>query len=100
MARNDGNATRDLESVVSDPVGSVRPDPAAPLEGWQDIGTAPADGTNVLVWAEDLGWYATGKPIIAWNRGKGWNTAPGCYSCKPTHWMALPPVPAPTLEKK
>lgn len=28
MARHDGNAPRDLASVVSDPVGSVRPDPA------------------------------------------------------------------------
>jgi hypothetical protein len=62
---------------------------------WQLIETAPKDGTQLLVWAPDMGWYAcAGQPIVAWNKGKGWYTSPGVYPLKPTHWMPLPDPPA------
>lgn len=80
-------------------------------EGWQDIGCAPKDGTDILAWSEEygvrqtrMGRYTPGSPgFAAWERGDGplnhgwvWieekhNSA---HSWKPTHWMPLPATPA------
>lgn len=81
--------------------------PASPMPGggWQDICTAPKDGTKILVWThhgevEVSEWYETkgdtyvpepGTDLFRAVRGKvffeGWN------SNTPTHWMPLPAAP-------
>ena len=66
------------------------------MNDWQNIDTAPKDGTSIL------GWTAEGICEIYWMWGE-WCQAP-CYStydgcgsavllCQPTHWMPLPPGP-------
>lgn len=59
--------------------------------GWQDISTAPTDGTNVLVWSESSGIDVAG---VGWEDGgvDVWFT--GEYRVKPTYWRSLPPPPA------
>lgn len=92
-------------------VGSA---PSLPTEdaagGWQDISTAPKDGTDVLIWncegAEiahwapkeddgpdqpgcDEGWHGT----YAWP-GRSWGTRLQSFpQGQPTHWMPLPASP-------
>jgi len=54
---------------------------------WQDISTAPKDGTSVLV-------VADGQYFVAW-WSAGWTRAGDDYdlSVEPTHWMPLPSYP-------
>ncbi|TXH44453.1 MAG: DUF551 domain-containing protein [Desulfurellales bacterium] len=54
---------------------------------WKDISTAPKDGTHVLLWVEDGGWYVGG-----WN-GKSWDDGNYFDSLAATHWQPLPPPP-------
>lgn len=55
---------------------------------WQPIGTAPKDGTDVLVW--DFDAYA----IASWCVSRGvWVRADG-EDAYPTHWAPLPEPPA------
>lgn len=65
---------------------------------WKPIETAPKDGTDVLLFANDS------IAIAAWqtdwpNRGE-WATGYSCadygdyYVKNPTHWMSLPEPPA------
>ncbi|WP_313444566.1 DUF551 domain-containing protein [Brevundimonas sp.] len=67
--------------------------PASPLPGggWQDISTAPKDGTEVLVMLKPkvirLGWYF--KPS---SRTEGWCDENG-KRLIPSHWMPLPAAP-------
>ena len=63
--------------------------------GWQDIDTAPKDGTPILACCGQL------KYIVAWGTGtKGkytWNYHTGFGSPVPfhlTHWMPLPDSPS------
>ena len=85
---------------------------AAGREGgeWQDIDTAPKDGTIILIWAEDFEY-----PILAsWQEDKHhlhkrryWGTGDkthwlDLYAADPTHWMHLPqpPLLAPQADKE
>lgn len=56
---------------------------------WQDISTAPKDGTRILV----VGGMWD-KPDIAAADGEWWamRRREGWHGC-PTHWMPLPPPP-------
>ncbi|WP_082395487.1 DUF551 domain-containing protein [Sphingopyxis macrogoltabida] len=87
------------------------------LDGWQDISTAPKDGTefqaripgngedNVIAWVDDLidsngdycgGWAFTRdqEPPDCWTDGYCWAVnEDGDQSVQPTHWMPLPPPP-------
>jgi hypothetical protein len=55
------------------------------IEAWQDIETAPKDGTMVLGWYR--GW--DNPLVIYWYTGLNrWNT-----TMQPTHWMPLPDPP-------
>jgi len=60
---------------------------------WQDIATAPRDGTVVLLAAP--GWDS---PRTGWTFGRDdWQDCPyhhkGDQSYIPTHWMPLPSLP-------
>jgi len=57
------------------------------LYEWQDIESAPKDGTWVCLYQEGFG-----VQLGAWLKGsssEGWN-----YTESPTHWMPLPEPPA------
>lgn len=77
--------------------------PASPLPeggGWQDISTAPKDGTPILAWCvhpharwagDDRDWAA---PVVtSWTTHNGggwtWHGMIGTF----THWMPLPAAP-------
>lgn len=65
--------------------------------GWQDIATAPRDGTRILAYNPVIGVYNT-----AWNQTRdcteegfycGFTKYVGVWYCSPTHWMPLPEKP-------
>ncbi len=65
---------------------------------WQDISTAPRDGTPILIW-EDIGQFNAGYDdtrysIGYWRPRGGWGNRNN-YDVNPTHWMPL--LPPPTL---
>jgi hypothetical protein len=75
-----------------------------PEQGWQDISTAPKDGTEFQTWVtrstDPEGWweprcrYNEDGAFEIWGRvdydQDGWDT----YAhLEPTHWMPLPPPP-------
>jgi hypothetical protein len=72
--------------------GYVRED----LDGWQDIATAPKDGTEILTFspANDKAMFPVNrKPrmvINKWCVGAWWRTS---AEAMPTHWMPLPAPP-------
>lgn len=72
------------------------------MSEWQDISTAPKDGTRILLAGMPYG------PTIrcgCWGIGRylgrkrgyepGWTDTPG-HTFHPTHWMPLPAPPAPS----
>ncbi|MET3371977.1 hypothetical protein ABIC89_001018 [Variovorax boronicumulans] len=78
-------------------------------EGWQDIATAPKDGTPILAWSYEYGsretyWRLYGDGSIAradFLAGKGpsgaweWSEPQNRWaaSWRPTHWQTLPSAP-------
>jgi hypothetical protein len=74
---------------------------SAPVSvGWQDIASAPKDGTAVLVWSNgdpsiasfDGQWTALVDGIAVTETTP--NTGLRWWTVYPTHWTALPPPPA------
>lgn len=64
---------------------------------WQDISTAPRDGTNILVWWPlQIHCPVTAHWTDKWADGIGWKfTGWGqVLQTSPTHWFPLPPPPA------
>lgn len=98
--RKDGSsyaARLDPQEVIPTPT----PSPA----GWQDIGTAPKDGTLILGWIkhvadeyceEDferpslISWVEYGPKAQSWGTKTGWDQQ---WIGTPTHWMPLPDQP-------
>lgn len=79
--------------------------PEGMVGGWQDIATAPKDGTYLLLWEQ----YSTNPFVGCWAFGSwsvshehvdaegGWDGAIVVDSISQdriTHWMPLPPEPA------
>lgn len=59
-----------------------------PDSEWQEMATAPKDGTSVLV-VED------GEYFVAWWQNGAWVRSGDDYNLwvEPTHWWHLPPYP-------
>lgn len=64
---------------------------------WQDIDTAPKDGTEVLVWDRmvlracwDDPWDSGNS---SWHLGACLAFGDESTECNPTHWMPLPNAP-------
>jgi len=59
---------------------------------WQNISTAPRDGTVILLWAPAWRWPSTGWTFA----DDPWQECPyggGKKEWQPTHWMHLPQPP-------
>lgn len=73
------------------------------MSEWQDISSAPKDGTTILgawrihgaKWARQPIWFR-GTP----DKGGRWMLSWDASDVQPTHWMPLPspPEPTPTTE--
>lgn len=64
------------------------------MREWQDISTAPKDGTAILVFQATDGDHKDRMAIAwCWDHGGFWRCSdyPGL---QPTHWMPPPPRPA------
>ena len=68
----------------------------ADLSGWQDISTAPKDGTRIIAMRNERGRAA--PSFIYWDYEDGWcgmtaEDEKRVALYKPTNWMPLPPPP-------
>lgn len=75
-----------IEAVMLEPSGVL-----VPYDGWQDISTAPKDGTRVQLYSvtegQDVGrWEPEYAPV-------GWMDAQGYTIWGVTHWKPLGPPP-------
>ena len=66
--------------------------------GWRRIGTAPLDGTRVLVWVGETATTYGAVPATCRGEGFGWLTdeCDLLSDPDPTHWMPLPGPPTPS----
>jgi len=70
----------------------------SPPTGWQDISSAPMDGTEILVFVPDDGqgvafWIVEARsPRTGWCAGTD-ESGPLFLQTEPTHWMPLPAPP-------
>lgn len=94
---------RDVLASLSEVLAALPPSP----QGWQPIETAPKDGTKILAYTvhgdfELTEWYRVVSDRFEAVEGglyrkhedifsQGWN------GNTPTHWMPLPPLPAPPV---
>lgn len=80
---------------------------------WKPIATAPKDGTHLLAWSKGWGYFAcrwyTPEQLAEYedelqpfrppndpaDYDGGWFTLGDVDEQTPTHWMPLPPPPAP-----
>ena len=65
---------------------------------WQDISTAPKDGTHVLLWAApnnfvDIGFFRQKEDHGDFWTGDCWQSWFHKDRARPTHWMPLPDPP-------
>ena len=72
---------------------------------WQDISTAPKDGTRFVAVGNNYGLYSEGQHtcIVQWFRGcwmdvSEWNETSELKYL--THWMPLPPLPGNAARKQ
>lgn len=95
----------DLKSLLTTPSALEHPSapnhqPHAVSQGWQDIETAPRDGTPFLCFhPDDVFSPITGIDLIWWEPGIGRWTMDGDnkvpFVGEITHWMPLPAPPSP-----
>jgi len=64
----------------------------APVSRWRPIATAPVDGTLVIIF-ESADLVSIGKHSKIAGRWIRLSSFFGQASCRPTHWMPLPPPP-------
>lgn len=58
---------------------------------WQDMSTAPKDGTRVLLLVPRPPYRA--RIVGFWRQHVGWTSDPGNYGQHPVAWCALPVMP-------
>jgi hypothetical protein len=58
---------------------------------WQQIETAPRDGSQILGFMPSDNQGAGGQSVIAWVNG--WWFDHRAFAAAPTHWMPLPAPP-------
>lgn len=65
------------------------------MTGWQDIATAPRDGTEILACWDAPTPEFKARGVVMWDVSYGgtWITLPGHWPKHPTHWMPLPEPP-------
>lgn len=84
-------------------------------EGWQDIATAPKDGTRIdgwlkvpggpghritdMKWDEEVGEWRTGTANFSWPIEAPVHVETGEPVVKLTHWQPLPASPQPTAKE-
>jgi hypothetical protein len=62
--------------------------------GWEDISTAPKDGSEIIAYSQDVSGTTGLNPFVslcAWHPDAGFCT---CELREVTHWMPLPPPPS------
>jgi hypothetical protein len=59
-------------------------------QDWQPIDSAPKDGTRILLHPGLKGYSVVGRRSLI---NHWWESLPGRYQVRPTHWMALPDPP-------
>jgi hypothetical protein len=73
---------------------------ARTADAWQDISTAPKDGTHIIAWP----YWSGGSTEVCWremHRGGRWESGSGyCPGANPIVWMPLPTPPVPRKEGK
>ena len=62
---------------------------------WQDIATAPKDGTFILAFGNGVAIHNC-HYIAEWSEGDGWICSYSDVDVTPSHWMPLPTPPEPT----
>ena len=66
-------------------------------EGWQDIETAPKDGSEFVTCNMRQGGV---KALVSWNRLHGyWQSKGDSIHMQATYWMPLPPAPPPATPR-
>lgn len=71
--------------------------PEGMVGGWQDIATAPRDGSEVLANTAGLG-----RIVVYWDDDESqWGTGLGyLHRDAPTHWIPLPPLPTTSADSR
>ena len=104
---NDHQAFADLEALIDRAARAPADSVTAPAGGanWQDISTAPKDGTRFVAVGNNYGLYSETQHtcIAQWFRGcwmeaSDWNEASELKYL--THWMPLLPLPGSAARKK
>jgi hypothetical protein len=72
-------------------IGLIPPENHA---AYQPIGTAPKDGTEILLWFPELGWEKGLWNGDLVNSADGWSLQRDYYGPAPTHWDHLPKPPS------
>lgn len=76
----------------------IHPSPPEGMVGWwQDIATAPRDGSEVLANTAGLG-----RIVVYWDDDESqWGTGLGyLHRDAPTHWIPLPPLPTTSADSR
>ena len=59
---------------------------------WQQIETAPRDGSNLILWCDGVTVGSWSANVHPWNDGNWWIDGMQVTG-NPTHWMPLPEPP-------
>ena len=90
-------------TIIRAPADSVL-EPAGGAN-WQDISTAPKDGTRFVAVGNNYGLYSETQHVCiaqwfrgCWMEGSDWNETSELKYL--THWMPLPPLPGNAARKQ
>lgn len=104
-----GQPDRDrLARAITAYLAALSPGSTGSAEGWQDISTAPKDGT-IIVWSpmgggkvffaqwDDNRYATTPKPYWRFSDERIWGTT-AVRKAQPTHWRPLPAPPSAMID--